>query len=80
MLRPYHIRAPEKAVQEAVSWRGSLTGNPEPLRKFDQFIHTDGNRWKAYQKSVKELNQKHEEWVARLRAEGFKAAHPNGGG
>ena len=49
------------------------------MNNFNQFTHTDGGHWEAYQKAVKELNQKHEEWVAKLRAEGFKAAHPNDG-
>lgn len=56
MLRPYHIRALERAIREAASWRGSLTGDPdpEPLREFDQFI----SHAQEALKRVKEMNSR----------------------
>ncbi len=39
-MKPRHIKALRRAVDEAEVWRGSMTGNPdpEPLEEFDAFI------------------------------------------
>lgn len=49
------------------------------MDNFDQFTHTDGGHWEAFQEALDQFDQKHQEWIDRLRSEGFKAAHPNDG-
>ena len=41
-LKPKHLKALKRAIDEAECWRGSLVGNPDPadLNEFDRFITT----------------------------------------
>jgi len=61
-LKPMHIRALQRAIDEATVWRGTLIGNPDTtdLEKFDKFIATAQTALdlvKIQQRKIKAINK-----------------------
>lgn len=61
-LKPMHLRALKRAIEDAECWRGELTGNPDTgaLKEFDRFIATAKTALdlvKTQQKQIKAMNK-----------------------
>ena len=61
-LKPMHIRALQRAIDEAAAWRGALMGNPDTteLKEFDKFIATAQTALdlvKVQQREIKAINK-----------------------